>query len=198
MVVMGDMNAHVGILGERMNKNGEMLEEFTDEMGLENLNVTLAEGRVTWSAREHESAIDYVLVNGRMREIVSRMWIDEEGMVDIVSDHNMLVVECLLQGRKEVKVASKSKKWRLRDVGWENFQVDLSERSWDDISVYDVEHLNEKLIENVRSAAENQIGYVSVGRRKRVDSRAEDNMFVLNEMIERKKRERESMGAMVE
>ena len=153
---------------------------------------------MTWSAREHESAIDYVLVNGRMREIVSRMWIDEEGMVDIVSDHNMLVVECLLQGRKEVKVASKSRKWRQRDVGWENFQIDLSERSWDDISVYDVEHLNEKLIENVRSAAENQIGYVSVGRRKRVDSRAEDNMFVLNEMIERKKRERESMGAMVE
>ncbi|MPC33932.1 hypothetical protein E2C01_027301 [Portunus trituberculatus] len=58
--------------------------KFVDEMELENLNVTLAEGRVTWNAREHESAIDYMLVNGRMREIVSHMWIDEDGMVDIV------------------------------------------------------------------------------------------------------------------
>ncbi|MPC73953.1 hypothetical protein E2C01_068296 [Portunus trituberculatus] len=70
-----------------------MLEEFVDEMELENLNVTLAEGRVTWNAREHESAIDYLLVNERMREIVSHMWIDKDGMVDIVSDHNMLVMD---------------------------------------------------------------------------------------------------------
>ena len=28
-----------------------MLMEFMDEMNLENLNETLAEGRVTWSAR---------------------------------------------------------------------------------------------------------------------------------------------------
>ena len=34
-----------------MNWNGEMLAEFMDEMDLENLNETLAEGRVTWSAR---------------------------------------------------------------------------------------------------------------------------------------------------
>ena len=48
---------------------------------------------MTWGAREQESAIDYVLVNGRMHEMVSHMWIDEDGMVDNVSDHNMLVVE---------------------------------------------------------------------------------------------------------
>ena len=59
------------------------LGEFASEMDLENLNETLAEGHVTWSARNQESAIDYVLVNGRMREIVSRMWIDEEGAIDI-------------------------------------------------------------------------------------------------------------------
>ncbi|XP_045120039.1 uncharacterized protein LOC123509656 isoform X1 [Portunus trituberculatus] len=60
VLVMGDMNAHVGILGERVNRNGEMLGDFVDEMELENLNVTFAEGRVTWSAREQESAIDCV------------------------------------------------------------------------------------------------------------------------------------------
>ena len=166
VLVMGDMNAHIGILGERMNRNGKMLEELVIEMGLENLNVTLAEGRVTWNAREHESAIDYMLVNGRMREIVLRMWIDEDDMVSIVSDHNMMVVECLIQGRSEGSVVGKEKKCRLRDIGWENFRVDLSERRGDDgVSVYDVEHLNEGLFGNVRSAAEEQIEYVRVSRR---------------------------------
>ncbi|MPC47098.1 hypothetical protein E2C01_040833 [Portunus trituberculatus] len=96
------------------------------------------------------------------------MWIDEDGMVDIVSDHNKLVMECRMQNENEVKVAGKERRWRLRDVGWGNFQVDLSERRWnDDVNVCDVEHLNEKLVENVRSAAENQIGHVRVDRRKR-------------------------------
>ncbi|XP_045111428.1 uncharacterized protein LOC123504733 [Portunus trituberculatus] len=85
VIVMGDMNAHVGMLGEQMSRNGEMLDELVNEMNLENLNETLAEGRVTWCARnQEESAIDYMLVNGRMREVVDRMWIDEEGMIDIL------------------------------------------------------------------------------------------------------------------
>ena len=40
VIVMGDMNAHIGILAERMNRNGEMIEEFVDEMGLENQQLT--------------------------------------------------------------------------------------------------------------------------------------------------------------
>ena len=51
VVVIGYMNAHVGVLGEQMNRNGKMLGEFVNEMELENLNETLAEGRVTWCAR---------------------------------------------------------------------------------------------------------------------------------------------------
>ena len=42
IVVMGDINGHVGIviLGEPVNKNGELLNEFVFENELENLNVT--------------------------------------------------------------------------------------------------------------------------------------------------------------
>ena len=72
-----------------------------------------------------------------------------------------------MQGGSEGRVVGKVRKRRLRDIGWEIFQVDLNERRWDDgVSVYDVEHLNEKYIENVQSAAEDQIGYVRVSRRK--------------------------------
>ena len=168
MIVMGDMNAHIGLLGERMNRNGEMLAEFVDEMNLENLNETLAEGRVTWRARNQESAIDYMLVNGRMREAVTRMWIDEDGMIDVVSDHNMLVMECEVYGRKEIKEKTRKRRWRLRDAKWENFQVDLSERDWEDGRVSGVDELNEKFIGNVKEAAANQIGFVRANKRKRV------------------------------
>ena len=116
VIVMGDMNGHIGLLGERINQNGEMLIEFTDEMGLENLNETLAKGRVTWCVRGQESAIDYMIVNGKMREIVNSMWIDEDGWIDIVSDHNMLVAECRLYGRAEKKVKVEKRKWKLRNA----------------------------------------------------------------------------------
>ena len=89
-------------------------------------------------------------------------------MVDIVSDHNMMDVECLMQGGSEGRVAGKEREWKLRDIGWENFQVDVSERRWDGgVCVYDVENLNERLVENVRSATEDQIGYVKASRRMR-------------------------------
>ena len=55
-----------------------------------------------------------MLVKGRMREIVSRMWIEEDGMMDIVSDHNMMVVECLIQGESERRVVGKERKWIQR------------------------------------------------------------------------------------
>ncbi len=70
VIILGDFNAHVGLLNERLNRNGEMLDDFVNDMNLENLNVTLAEGCVTWSARDQESAIDYVLVNGKMRVLL--------------------------------------------------------------------------------------------------------------------------------
>ena len=58
VIIMGDMNGHIGILNEQINANGEKLLRFMDETDLENLNVTMAEGKVTWKSKEHESAID--------------------------------------------------------------------------------------------------------------------------------------------
>lgn len=43
------------------------------------------------------------------------MWTDEERVINIVSDHNILTVECLLNGTNEVKEKNrKKKKWMLR------------------------------------------------------------------------------------
>ena len=91
VIVMGDMNGHIGMLEEPINRNGDLLLEFMEENRLENLNVTVAEGRVTWMSKETKSAIDYILVNEKVRKHVKSMWIDEEGQID--SDHNMLVMD---------------------------------------------------------------------------------------------------------
>ncbi|MPC22800.1 hypothetical protein E2C01_015827 [Portunus trituberculatus] len=59
-----------------------------------------------------------------MREIVDHMWIDEDGRIGVVWDYNKLVLECKLYGRERKNANTKGRKWRLRDVGWENFQVE--------------------------------------------------------------------------
>ena len=92
VIVLGDMNAHTGILGEPINKNGQKLLDFSEDCELEILNHTIAEGKITWKAREFQSAIDYCLVNNLAREHVGLFYIDEEGNVDIDTDHNTLVL----------------------------------------------------------------------------------------------------------
>ena len=92
VIVVGDMNGHTGILGERSNCNGNRLLDFAEVTDLEILNHTNAEGRVTWSNGNIESAIDYILVNKKAREMVISRNIDEEGDVNIQSDHNVLIL----------------------------------------------------------------------------------------------------------
>ena len=58
VIVMGDMNGHVVILGEPVNANGQLLLDFMEENELENLNMTIAEGKVTWYGRGNKLAID--------------------------------------------------------------------------------------------------------------------------------------------
>ena len=41
-IVMGDMNAHIGVLGERVNGNGELLLQFAEDEAMEILNNTIA------------------------------------------------------------------------------------------------------------------------------------------------------------
>ena len=67
-LVVGDMNGHIGLLGERMNANGRMLREVCEDLSLEILNETIAEERVTWCRHGQQSAIDYVLTNECARE----------------------------------------------------------------------------------------------------------------------------------
>ena len=48
----------------------------------------------------------------------------------------------------------------MRNVGWENFQVDWSGRSCEDESLNGVDELRDKFVENERKATASQIGFV--------------------------------------
>ena len=78
-------------------------------------------------------------------------------MIDIMSDHNMIMVECMVVGKIEEKRKVQNKKWRLRDVNWESFQVCFSERMWGTGNSNSIDELNERLTENVRSAGASKI-----------------------------------------
>ena len=92
ILIVGDM------LGEEVNENGQLLIDSTEDMRLENLNVTIGDGRVTWNAGVHKSEIDFMLVL------------------------NMNV------SRPEVKSISKVKKckWKLRNAKSNKFQDELT------------------------------------------------------------------------
>ena len=159
IMVLGDMNGHTGILDKYINPNGEKLLNFAEENNMEILNHTIAQGKVTWSSNDMRSAIDYVLVNEKASETVKEMWIDEEGWIDIDTDHNMIVLN--IEGSKskkntEIKV-KKNNKWKLTDVNWDNFQVDLAEI---DILYYNgnlPDQINKEVTRNIKSVAKKHI-----------------------------------------
>ena len=159
ILLMGDMNAHTGILGEPTNTNGRKLLDFAEEFNLEILNHTIAKGKVTWYSKEYQSAIDYILVNGWGRAKVLNMWIDEDGVIDVDSDHNLMIIDCYLPKDKETKqlkqkVSQGKKRWKLKGVTWENFEVDLQVL---DCLYYDVNQLNNSITTEINKSANEHI-----------------------------------------
>ena len=126
IIVLMDMNGHTGNLGERSNSNGNRLLDFAEVSEFEILNHTIAEGRATWLNGKVDSAIDYILVNKKTREMVISMNIDEEGDINIQSDHNVLILNygCSSEGKikgREGKGKS-GYKWILKDVTFDEFK----------------------------------------------------------------------------
>lgn len=91
---------------------------------------------------------------------LSRMWIDENGMIDIMHEHNILVMKYKLSGREEIKVKMKKKNWGIKDVNLNSFQVGLSERRWENESSLEVNGIIERFTKNMRTDAARQTGFV--------------------------------------
>jgi len=156
-VVMGDMNAHIGILGERTNRNGEALLKFCEDTSLEILNLTLAEGKVTWRSRGQKSAIDYILVNGKARRKVLRMEVDENKEIEISSDHNFIFIEyARVNATTENEVRENGRVWKLWRANWDNFKRHLNNVPL--IEDENVDVLNQYITTKLKETGEKTVG----------------------------------------
>ena len=78
--IMGDFNAHVGIIGEQeLNYNGNIVLDIMIENNIIMLNDTdKCKGTYTWCRGQSKSVIDFVLVNCLAFGICYQMEIDEQ------------------------------------------------------------------------------------------------------------------------
>ena len=128
ILIMGDMNGHVGILGEKINKNGELLLQFSEECDLEIGNITKAKGKVTWRKKggKEKSAIDYILMNNRIRHRIREISIDEDGIIDTKSDHNMIITKYVVKENLKISKQNKQgKKWKRKKVDWSKYREEI-------------------------------------------------------------------------
>ena len=89
-VVTGDMNGHIGLINEKVNRNGQMLLDFAECTKLKIKHWEL-ENPATWHDNTGEAAIDYILVNKKVQEKGCTIWKNE----DInISDHFLIGVTC--------------------------------------------------------------------------------------------------------
>ena len=99
LMVLGDFNAHIGILGEQeVNQNGEEMIRFVEDAGLILLNIDReCTGEITRNFRDQKSVIDYVMVNDRLYGDFLKMEIDEDKRKYDLSDHCMISISLKIQ-----------------------------------------------------------------------------------------------------
>lgn len=90
VIILGDFNAHLEELGHN-DSEGRRLLQLTQakHMVIANLSEKCTV-RVTWTARNLATTIDYGLVSERLLEELREMRIDEDGTGRLGSDHNRL------------------------------------------------------------------------------------------------------------
>ena len=112
IVLMGDFNAHIG-LGEEQspNKNGQKLLNVVWACDLRVGNeLPECKGRWTWESGEKRSVVDYILVSRETN--VHRMITEDEGAVELGSDHNL--IWCVIGQSKAEKVIQEERyKWKV-------------------------------------------------------------------------------------
>lgn len=132
VVVMGDLNGHVGEGGRGSNSNGKEILEFCRVHEMEVLNQEWAPHEFTWSAGERKTVVDYVLVQGKVKQKVKQMEVCGE---EWSTDHRALRLKWKMGNPAMNKPSTRRKKrWRMpkNEEGWSKFAVAAEEKmsSW--------------------------------------------------------------------
>ena len=144
--IMGDFNAHVGIIGEQeLNYNGKIVLDIMTENNMIMLNDTdKCKVTYTWSRGQSNSVIDFVLVNSLAFGICDLMDIDEQQEQFDLTYHNLIEISLKLnymdpnydrRGRWEEKIYYKLDKKSLekyitqmeKDLNTHNANISIEE-----------------------------------------------------------------------
>ena len=168
IIIAMDGNGKVGILNEKISRNGEMLLRVFGETNLHFLNKsTICSGQITrqnTKNRNECSAIDFVLCSSQLIGCIQKMVIDEEGIHKISglkdTDHNTITVHFELNKTEEKKRQTPVYRINAPEEKWEEFRNALSTVHFDmhkniGANITDVYYNWLKCIENI---AQNTIG----------------------------------------
>ena len=138
VILFMDGNGKIGLLGEDVSRNGEMLLQVFDECDLEIMNKSdKCEGTITRVNRKktsEKSAIDFVLATEHAEEQVEKILIDENCDFvlggDALTDHNSIIMTLEVEDAGK-ETPKKVTRWRLNAPveKWETFENVLLEKS---------------------------------------------------------------------
>ena len=95
LLILGDLNGHIGILGpQKINKNGKKILDLVEKYNLGILNLDpKCSGEITRQQGDFKSTIDFAICNEEMQKLFLNMFIDDEWEVLKISDHNLISID---------------------------------------------------------------------------------------------------------
>ena len=193
IIIMGDMNGHVGVLDEDVNGNGQRLLDFAEAERFEILNMTIGHEQATLSQNGRGYVVDYALVNDKARQNVVGMKVDDSGLYDINTDHNMIEVEFNRRGKpmsQPVRMSMRRKQWCLRKARWSEFQNILEELECPEERM-NVDEMNDWVMREITNTAERTVGYAKA---RKQGTKIGGGKAWWNESIECKRKERKRLN----
>ena len=117
---------------------------------------------------DQRSCLDYVLVSDNLKKWISSVFIDEEGELDLYSDH--VIVRTVFKPRVYIKsnVSRPDFIWKVNDsTDWEIFKSSL-QLEFDDLSFINDNKGNVDSIWELWKSKVNRVAEKTIGRTKRV------------------------------
>ena len=200
IIIAMDGNAKVGLLGEDVSRNGNLLLQTFDNTGLTIINKTdKCHGRITRQNTKNvneQSAIDFIVSNETVKEWVKNMKIDEEGLHKIKgkneSDHNTITISIEIDNVDRTRIDKKTI-WNLKasQEKWEMYGNELEKRCKKATSIITNSHTTinqryKKWTNEMDQAARVSIGKTTVksGGKERISTEVK---ILQNEKREKKK-----------
>ena len=216
VLLIMDGNGRIGLLGEKVSRNGALLQDVFEKINLTLMNESeKCHGKITrqnTKRSEEKSAIDFVVCTEEVQRMIQEVVIDEEGLHKLKgtneTDHNSIIVHLNINsmdginGRKKVdwRLRAPEEKWqqyrdnlgKLRD----NLKDHISEPVQQDFSLLYHEWLKE-----VEHAARNSIGKTTFKnngkekfseqvKQKRIERRVIKKEFMEEKDIEEKEKKK--------